>query len=79
MYYVNYVEKLSGETVNRSFDNVESAIRYYRENIHMMAYGYISDDDALETAETVKADFEREHDISLNNDENYFMDALLRL
>ena len=77
MYYVNYVEKLSGETVTRSFDNVESAIRFYRENAHKMAYGYISDEEALETAETVKADFERELRETLLNDEEYFMRALL--
>ena len=77
MYYVNYVEKLSGETVTRSFDNMESAIRFYRENVHKMAYGYISDEEALETAETVKADFERELSEALSNDEEYFMRALL--
>ena len=77
MYYVNYVEKLSGETVTRSFDNMESAIRFYRENAHKMAYGYISDEEALETAETVKADFERELSETLSNDEEYFMRALL--
>ena len=77
MYYVNYVEKLSGETVTRSFDNVESAIRFYRENVHKMAYGYISDEEALETAETVKADFERELSETLSNDEEYFIRALL--
>ena len=77
MYYVNYVEKLSGETVTRSFDNVESAIRFYRENVHKMAYGYISDEEALETAETVKADFERELSETLSNDEEYFIRTLL--
>ena len=77
MYYVNYVEKLSGETVTRSFDNMESAIRFYRENVHKMAYGYISDEEALETAETVKADFERELSETLSNDEEYFIRALL--
>ena len=77
MYYVNYVEKLSGETVTRSFDNVESAIRFYRENVHKMAYGFISDDEALETAETIKADFERELSEILQNDEEYFIRALL--
>ena len=77
MYYVNYVEKLSSETVTRSFDNVESAIRFYRENVHKMAYGYISDEEALETAETVKADFERELRETLQNDEEYFIKALL--
>lgn len=77
MYHVKYVEKVSGETVTRSFDNIESAIRFYRENIHKMAYGYISDDEALETAETVKADFERELSEALSNDEEYFMRALL--
>ena len=77
MYYVNYVEKLSGETVTRSFDNVESAIRFYRENAHKMAYGFISDDEALETAETIKADFERELSETLQNDEEYFIKALL--
>lgn len=77
MYYVNYVEKLSSETVTRSFDNVESAIRFYRENVHKMAYGYISDEEALETAETVKADFERELRETLQNDEEYFIRALL--
>lgn len=77
MYYVNYVEKLSSKTVTRSFDNVESAIRFYRENVHKMAYGYISDEEALETAETVKADFERELRETLQNDEEYFIRALL--
>ena len=77
MYYVNYVEKSNGETVIKSFDNVENAIRFYRENIHKMAYGFISDDEALETAETVKADFERELSETLQNDEEYFMRALL--
>ena len=77
MYYVNYVEKLSGETVTRSFDNMENAIRFYRENVHKMAYGYISDEEALETAETVKADFERELNETLSNDEEYFIRALL--
>ena len=77
MYYVKYVEKVSGETVTRSFDNIESAIRFYHENIHKMAYGYISDDEAFETAETVKADFERELSEALSNDEEYFMRALL--
>ena len=77
MYYVNYVEKLSGETVTRSFDNMESAIRFYRENVHKMAYGYISDEEAFETAETVKADFERELRETLLNDEEYFIRALL--
>lgn len=77
MYYVNYVNKLNGETVSRSFDNAESAIRFYRENVHKMAYGFISDDEALETAETVKADFERELSETLPNDEEYFIRALL--
>ena len=77
MYYVTYVNKLNGETVTRSFDNVESAIRFYRENVHKMAYGFISDDEALETAETVKADFERELSEALSNDEEYFIRALL--
>ena len=77
MYYVTYVNKLNGETVTRSFDNVESAIRFYRENVHKMAYGFISDDEALETAETVKADFERELSEALSNNEEYFMRAFL--
>ena len=77
MYYVTYVNKLNGETVSRSFDNVESAIRFYRENVHKMAYGFISDDEALETAEAVKAGFERELSEALPNDEEYFMRALL--
>ena len=77
MYYVNYVEKSNGETVIKSFDNVENAIRFYRENIHKMAYGFISDDEALETAETVKADFERELGETLQDNEEYFMRALL--
>lgn len=77
MYHVKYVEKVSSETVTRSFDNMESAIRFYRENVHKMAYGYISDEEALETAETVKADFERELSEALSNDEEYFMRALL--
>ena len=77
MYYVNYVEKLSGETVTRSFDNAESAIRFYRENVRKMAYGFISDNEALETAETVKADFERELGETLQDNEEYFMRALL--
>ena len=77
MYYVTYVNKLNGETVTRSFDNMESAIRFYRENVHKMAYGFISDDEALETAEIVKADFERELNEALSNDEEYFMRALL--
>lgn len=76
MYYVNYVEKLSSKTVTRSFDNVESAIRFYRENVHKMAYGFISDNEALEMAETVKADFERELSEALQNDEEYFIRAL---
>ena len=77
MYYVTYVNKLNGETVTRNFDNVESAIRFYRENVHKMAYGFISDNEALETAETVKADFERELGETLQNDEEYFIRALL--
>ena len=77
MYYVTYVNKLNGETVIRNFDNIESAIRFYRENVHKMAYGFISDDEALETAEAVKADFERELSEALSNDEEYFMRALL--
>ena len=77
MYYVTYVNKLNGETVTRSFNNIESAIRFYRENVHKMAYGFISDDEALETAETVKADFERELSEALSNDEEHFIRALL--
>lgn len=59
MYYVNYVD-LRGTEHSVECQTRDEAVNYYRTHLHEMAYGYISDDEALITAEEVKRDFEAE-------------------
>lgn len=59
MYNVVYVAKNGKERRIRCATQAE-AIAYYRQNLSDMAYGYVSDDEALEVAEIVKNDYEEE-------------------
>lgn len=59
MYNVVYITKNGEERRIRCATQAE-AVAYYRQNLSNMAYGYVSDDEALEVAETVKNDYEEE-------------------
>ena len=73
-YYVKYVTKENEEKVER-FTTKESAIAYYRNHLSEMTYGYISDEEALDVAETVKRDYEEE--LERENTEN--LEALFEM